>query len=363
MRIVFLTQAVDVDDPILGATVAKLQALAGRVDELHVICDRVGRHNLPANCTLAVWAAPTRFGRGWRMLRTLVPLLLRRRPDAVVAHMCPIYLVLAAPFAKPLRVPLLIWYTHWTIDRTLRLATRLCDAALSVDVRSYPLDSPKVIGIGHGIDIAEFAPRPAAPDPKGRPLRLLALGRTSPSKGFMTLLRALEGAAEAGLDATLELRGPTTTDEERRHRAELEETIARPALRDRVRLEEPVPRGDVPTLLRGFDAVVNPTKGQTHGGALDKVVFESAACAVPVLACNPHFDGFLGGLPLELRFRSADPEDLRRVLRAFTASDSETRSEVGRELRRRVEAGHSIESWAEGVIEAVKAVSRRRARA
>src|SRR3972149_5007448 len=93
----------------------------------------------PGNCTFATWAAPTRFRRGLNMLRALVPLMVRRRPDAVIAHMCPIYLVLAAPFAKPLRVPLVIWYTHWTIDRTLRLATRLCDAALSVDRRSYPL--------------------------------------------------------------------------------------------------------------------------------------------------------------------------------------------------------------------------------
>jgi len=357
MRIVFLTQAVDVDDPILGATAAKLEALGRRVDELHIICDRVGRHDLPANCTFATWAAPTRLGRGLKMLRALVPILVRRRPDAVVAHMCPIYLVLAAPFAKPLRVPLVVWYTHWTIDRTLRLATWLCDAALSVDRRSYPLDSPKVHGIGHGIDIAEFAPREAAPPPGGA-LRLLALGRTSPSKGFMTLLRAFELATEAGLDATLEVRGPTTTDEERRHRAELEEAIARPALRDRVRLEEPVPRGRVPELLRGFDAVVNPTKGQTHGGALDKVVYESAACAVPVMACNPHFDGFLGDLPIELRFRSADPEDLARVLCDFAASDGAARTEIGSELRRRVEAGHSVQTWADGVVRVVGGLRR-----
>ena len=352
MRLVFLTQAVDVDDPILGATVAKLRALAGRVDELHIICDRVGRHDLPGNCTFATWAAPTRFRRGLKMLRALVPLLVRRRPDAVIAHMCPIYLVLAAPFAKPLRVPLVVWYTHWTIDRTLKLATRLCAAALSVDRRSYPLDSPKVHGIGHGIDVAEFAAREAAPPAVG-PLRLLALGRTSPSKGFLTLLRALELATEAGLGATLELRGPTTTDEERRHRAELEEAIARPVLAGRVRLEAPVPRGHVPELLRSFDAVVNPTRGQTHGGALDKVVYESSACGVPVIACNPHFDDFLGDLPLELRFRSADPEDLARVLAAFAASDERARTETGRELRRRVEAGHSIETWADGVVRVV----------
>lgn len=351
MHVVFVTQKVDVDDPILGATVAKLRALAERADHVHVLALAVVRHDLPANVSFSTFGAPSRFRRGLRYARVLLPALLRR-PDALLAHMCPIYLVLAAPFAKVLRIPLLLWYTHWTIDRTLRLATRLCDRALSVDRRSYPLDSAKVIGIGHGIDVAEFrAGEPAARD--GR-LELIALGRTSPSKGFMTLLEGLERAVERGLDATLELRGPSTTDEERRHRRELEERIARGPLRERVRLEPPVPRPEVPALLRRFDAVVNPTRGQTHGGALDKVVYESAASAVPVIACNPHFDGFLGGLAVELRFQSGDSDDLAERLLAFAASAPDARQEAGRELRRRVESGHSTETWAEGVVAVVR---------
>jgi len=271
--------------------------------------------------------------------------------------MCPIYLVLAAPLAKPLRVPLLIWYTHWTIDRTLRAATRLCDVALSVDRRSYPLDSPKVVALGHGIDAHEFSARDGSPT--GGQLSLIALGRTSPSKGFRTLLDALERAEAAGLDFELELRGPSTTDEERRHRDELRERIASGPLRERVRLEPPIARPEVPALLRRFDAVVNPTRGQTHGGALDKVVFEAAASGVPVLACNPHFETFLGGLPVELRFGSGDPDDLAAKLIGFAASSPEARREAGRELRRRVEQGHSAETWADGVLRVVRELSRR----
>jgi glycosyltransferase involved in cell wall biosynthesis len=356
MRLVFVTQKVDVDDPILGATVAKLRALAARCEQVHVLALAVGRHDLPPNVTFATFGAPTRLRRGLRYARVVLP-ALRRRPDALIAHMCPIYLVLAAPFAKPLRVPLLIWYTHWTIDRTLRAATWLCDAALSVDRRSYPLDSPKVIALGHGIDLAEFSARDGAPD--GRRLSLLALGRTSPSKGFRTLLDALERAEAAGLDFELELRGPSTTEEERRHRQELRERILAGPLRERVRLEPPVARPEVPALLRRFDAVVNPTRGQTHGGALDKVVFEAAATGVPVLACNPHFETFLGGLPVQLHFGSGDPEDLAAKLIRFAASPPDARREAGQELRRRVEQGHSAETWADGVVRVVRGLQHR----
>jgi len=68
MRLVFVTQSVDAEDPILGATVAKLRALAQRCDELVVITDHVGVHDLPANCTLRTFGSRTKLGRGLRYL-------------------------------------------------------------------------------------------------------------------------------------------------------------------------------------------------------------------------------------------------------------------------------------------------------
>lgn len=355
MRLVFVTQSVDADDPILGATVAKLRALAERCEELVVITDRIGTHDLPANCTLRTFGSATKIGRGLRYMRALVPLLLSRsrRADAVIGHMCPIYIVLAAPVAKLVRVPLGLWYTHWTIDRTLRLATALADVGLSVDKRSYPLDDPKVKGIGHGIDVAQFAARDGAPAANGA-LRLLGLGRTSPSKDFPTLVRAVARCRAEGVDLRVAIRGASSTDEERRHRRELEELIEREDLGGVVSLGEAVPRPQVPELVRGFDAVVNTTRGQTSGGALDKVVYESAACAVPVFACNPYFDQLLGGLPVELHFGTGDDAHLARLLRAFADAAPARREDAGRELRRRVEAGHSVDSWADAVVATVR---------
>ena len=354
MRLIFVTQRVDAEDPILGATVAKLRALAERCEELIVITDRVGVHDLPDNCTLHTFGARTKIGRGLRYMRALVPLLLsRRRPDALIAHMCPIYLVLAAPLAKIVRMPLAMWYTHWAIDWELRAATALADVALSVDRRSYPIDRPKVLGIGHGIDVAQFAARDAAPPENGK-LRLLALGRTSPSKGFATLVRACGRIQREGIELEVAIHGASTTDEERRHRRELEEVIEAEGLTGIVSVGQALPRPQVPALVRGADAVVNTTWSQPAGGALDKVVYEAAACGVPVLACNPYFDEFLGELPVDLLFASDNDADLARALREFAGADVGRREAAGRELRRRVVTGHSIDSWADAVVATVQ---------
>ena len=266
MRLVFVTQTLDAEHPALAQTLDLVDALAARSDELVVLCASVGAHGgLPANVRVREFGARSRLGRGVRFTRALAAELRRTpRPDAVLAHMVPLFLVLAAPLAKPLGVRLALWYTHWHAGRTLRLATRLADVILSVDRRSFPLDSPKVRGIGHAIDVSLFAP-PASRDASPT-LRLLALGRTARWKGYETMLAALELAVAAGVDAELELRGPQLTDDERAHRRELEATVAgSDVLRTRVRIEPPAPRAELPRLLAATDALLSAT--QPRGGA------------------------------------------------------------------------------------------------
>ena len=171
-RVVFVTQQVDPAHPALAATVAKVAALAERLDEVVILADGVVEEALPANVRVHRFAAPTRLGRGLRFARALAAELRRdRRGTAIVAHMCPIYAVLAAPLARPLRVPVLLWFTHWRASGLLRLAERVSTRVVSVDERSFPLPSAKVVATGHGIDLAEF---PCAPPREGEGLRLLA---------------------------------------------------------------------------------------------------------------------------------------------------------------------------------------------
>jgi glycosyltransferase involved in cell wall biosynthesis len=353
MRLVFVTQTLDAEHPALAQTLDLVGALASRSDEVVVLCQSVGAHPpLPANVRVRVFGAGSRAGRGAAFVKALAG-ELRRRPDAVLAHMVPVYVVLAAPLAKPLRVPLLLWYTHWHAGRLLRLAERLCQVVLSVDARSFPLPSRKVRGIGHAIDVELFSSGPA--HEAGARLRLLALGRTARWKGYETMLAALE----RGVDAELEIRGPQLTADERAHAEELRRTVAdSPVLSGRVRIEPPLPRAALPEILREADALLSATQPR-EGETLDKVVFEAAACGTPVLASNSALDELLGGLPLELRFRAGDSESLADALARFAAAPAEIRAEIGAELRRRVVAHHSVDSWADAVAETVTGLGRK----
>ncbi len=338
-KLVFITQQVDPGHPALAATVPKIRALADLVDEVVVLADGAADGVLPPNCRVRVFRARHKVTRGVRFEAALSQELSGLRGGAVVAHMCPIYAVLAAPLVRPLRIPLVLWFTHWRASRLLQAAERASTAVTSVDTRSFPLRSRKLRAIGHGIDISEF---PCFTARAGDGLRLLALGRYSPAKGLDVVLRAV---AEAGADVGLDVYGPSLSDEERVHRGELERLAVELGLEGRVALGDAVPRAEIPHLFATHDALVN----NMRAGAPDKVVYEAAAGCLPVLASNPVFDSLLDE---EQWFSREDAGALSARIRALAETSPADRAEIGRRLRQRVEPGHSVQSWARGILDA-----------
>jgi len=333
-KLVFITQQVDPRHPALAATVPKIRALAELVDEVVVLADGAVPGVLPANCRVRTFRAPHKTLRGARFEAALAREVKGLRDGAVVAHMCPIYAVLAAPLARPMGIPVLLWFTHWRKSRLLSTAERLSNLVLSVDQRTFPLDSNKVVAIGHGIDVSDL---PCVARPADRaPLTGLVLGRTSPSKGLETILRAVGEVP----DIQLLVIGPSLTEEERLHRIALERLVIDLGLLDRVHIRPPVPRHTVPGLFAEVDFLVNDMRE----GATDKVVFEAAATCMPVIASNQAFDTLL---PPELQFGHGDVDGLVRAIGWVLAVE---RNAVGRALREVVVTEHSVEAWADRVV-------------
>ncbi len=247
--------------------------------------------------------------------------------------MSPVFALLAAPLARPLRVPLLLWFTQQGGGRLLAAAARVVDVLLTVDERSIPLRSAKVRAIGHGIDVDAL---PCLPERTPPLRRLLGLGRYAPVKGWETVLRALPALP----DAALELHGPLLTAADRAHRSQLERLAADLGVVDRVDFGGEVAYAEVPRLLERSDALVNATQGNSA----DKVVYEAAASCLPVFAASPVFARLL---PDTRRFDSADPDSLAARIGGYAAGG-------GQDLRARVVAEHSAAHWAEQVLEAAR---------
>ena len=351
----FVTQMIDPDDPVLGFVVPQLCVLAARVDRLTVIANDV--RSVPAAFPADVISLGKERGRG-RLARgafyevALGRSISRMRPAAVLAHMCPSYLSLAAPIARATRTPTLLWFVHSADTRSLRLAERLADAVITAFPNSYPRQGGKIHPIGHAIDTDAFRWAPVERTGAGT-LRLLAVGRTSACKGYETMIRAVAAAHCRGSDVELRIVGPSVTPAEHAHRVELQALIDEQG-GGRIRLEGGVPRGAMPGLLRDADVLVNATEDRSA----DKVVFEAMASGRPVLVSSPAFGELIAPSSIPLAFHRDDPASLTSRIEALADASDADLTAIGVMLRQRIEVEHSLEHWADRVAQLIGVLGR-----
>src|SRR5262245_27347212 len=103
--VIFVTQMVDADDPVLGFTTGLIRALAERTT-VAVIANEAGR--VPSDLGAEVISlGKERGARRWRMALTyekaVASLCRRLRPAVLFAHMCPPFLTRAAPVTAATR--------------------------------------------------------------------------------------------------------------------------------------------------------------------------------------------------------------------------------------------------------------------
>jgi len=345
-RVVFITQQFDPAHPVLATTVPQVAAIARHVDEVVVIADRVVESSLPPNGRAHSFHAATKLGRGSRVIAALAREQpgLRREGGAVIAHMCPLYALLAAPVTRGSRLPLVMWWVHWKIDYLVRAAELVCTAVCTVDPQTFPMASSKLFALGQGIDIASFPPPQRTPPAAGTPLRILVGGRYSPAKGLEWILQGVRLGLDRGLQLELVVHGSATTLEEKVERERLERRVEELDLGAKATLGGPVHRSELLRLLAETDVLVN----NARGGA-DRIAYEAAASGAPVLASNPAYTSLLDP---DLFFRREDPADLAGRLAYVASLTPDQRDVIGLRLRERVERLHSVDSWSIGLLRA-----------
>jgi glycosyltransferase involved in cell wall biosynthesis len=347
-HVLFVTQVIDADDPTLGFVTSWIDALAERVDGVTAIGNEVrGRPALAPNVRVVSLGKERGAGRASRglALQRAVATSGGHRP-VLLAHMCPIYLDVTAPVTAARRMPTMLWFAHPSVTPTLRLAEGLCDVVLTSLPGAYPRPGPKVRVVGQATDTERIVFDPRARRDPG-PLRLVAIGRTSPSKGFDRAIRAVAKARAEGVEATLRIVGPSSTEQERAHAHELRDRATATGLGPAVTLEPGVAPAQVDAVVRSADVLINAMVS----GSGDKVVFEAMAAGTVPLVANPAFRPLLSGLPLDLAFDRDDEAMLADRIVTMASADPAELDRTRRTLRERVEAHHSLRGWAERVVE------------
>jgi glycosyltransferase involved in cell wall biosynthesis len=273
-------------------------------------------------------------------------LVLSRKVDVVFIHMCPRYAILAAPYAKLMRAPMVLWFTHRSVNNELRLAHWLVDKVATASKESFRLKSDKVVITGHGIDTDRFKPLDVRKERSTKVI--LSVGRISPIKDYETLIKAADTLVNKDGRKGLEfvIVGDVGTEAQREYLDRIKGMVRECQLERRFRFTGPVPHSEVVRYYQSCDVFVN----LSHTGSLDKAVLEAMVCGRVPITCNEAFKDVFGDYAAMLMFEKGDAGDLAGKVLDAIGMDAGSQLVFGRALRDIVIQEHSVEHLMDAVV-------------
>ena len=342
-----IVQELDESSSVLRVAHDWAEAISLRVDELVIAAARVGTFQLPNNVSVT----PLRRTKRVSAKRAAVALAaeLGRRVstkgvDLVFAHMVPAYALMAAAFAKPVGVPVCLWYASHGLSNRLRIAHRILDAVATASTDSYPLESAKVAVLGHGIDASRYT---AAGVTKSDPPVIIAASRITPMKQIHLAIEALGHTALRDHPDTpvLEVAGAPFHDGDRDYLRSLHRRVDELELTERVRFLGGVPGDEMPLAL----ARTHVALSLREAPSLDKNGLEGLLAGVPVISNNPSYKPVVGPFAQDLYIEGNDPAALAaKTARMLDSPD--LRARIAESLRQTVEADHGLTGFADRLV-------------
>lgn len=358
--------ATDADDPVLGFTTNWLNRLAQHFDTLDVITMRMGHLAVGENVRVYSVGKERNFSdvrRTAAFYRLLNTLLAKKRYVACFAHMMPLFAVMGAPLLRLRAVPLTLWYTHRQRTRTLELAAVASARIVTAAIDSFPIPTPKLRILGHGIDTDFYHPdADATHDPlSGDGPRLtrtqemiivsggyvVQVARLMPIKHQETLIRALVnlettravlvGGTPEGADGSYEhrLRGLA-------HGLDLGGRVVFTGSQSSMIVREHYRRAIIALNL-------------SPPGLFDKAALESMSMALPTFVASHAFDPLLGEYRDLLCLESPeDVDELTRKLQAILMMSAQEHARIGGLLRKNVVTAHSLTGLTERLVRVLR---------
>ena len=286
MKLLILTQAVDLDDPILGFFHGWIKEFAKKCEHVSVVCLKEGRHELPAN--VSVYSLGKEHGvsrlqyvfRFYKYIWTL-----RHEYDSVFVHMNQEYVLLGWKFWWFLGKRIVLWRNHKKGSFRTRIAALLSRTVCYTSPEAYVAGYKNAVQMPIGIDTDLFKPAPQAPDPRS----ILFLGRLDPVKKCEVFIEALEKLHADGVAFHADMVGdPTPGNEQYAH--DIRNKAGVLALEGILTMRPGVPHAQTPALYASHAIYVN----LTPSGSFDKTIGEAMASGCIVVASNEAVKDVIG---------------------------------------------------------------------
>ncbi|MFZ2621025.1 MAG: glycosyltransferase [Minisyncoccia bacterium] len=322
MRLLILTQKIDIHDPILGFFHRWVEEFANNCEKVTVICLQKGQFNLPENVKILSLGKEN----GESRLKYLINFYKyiwseRKNYDSVFVHMNPIYLVWGGIFWKIFGKKTSLWYTHKNIDLKLKIAVKFSDVIFSASKESFRMMTKKLQIVGHGIPVESFRNTQNFSHDLTNKFRMISVGRITKIKNLDVLIRACAILKKKNLKFETCLIGPVVGKDDEKYLKYLNELISENDLSQEIKFIGSVSNDRIAQYNWYCDLSINlaPT------GGVDKAVLESMASGSLVLASNLAFEEYFGKYKDILMFKEGDEKDLAdKIMNLVSRNDTKS---------------------------------------
>ena len=343
MKLLICTQAIDLDDPVLGFFCRWVEEFSKHCQSVQVICLKEGRHSLPANVHIHslgkehVYRIPYTVYRIRSVQRILYALRfwrhiwrLRREYDSVFVHMNQEYVLLGGKFWRLWRKRVVLWRNHKIGSTWTRIAGFLAHAVCHTSPSAFVAKFKNAVRMPIGID-TNFFTLPAKPAPRGT---ILFLGRLDPVKKPELFLSALKKLHDVGVEFHADIYGDPT-DSNSAHVAEFKSQSESLVASGALMLHKGVSNDKTPAIYAEHAIYVN----LTLPGSFDKTIGEAMASGCVAVVANDAIREVIPPIYL------VNPESLESVaagIRAALMMPNEERAAFAKKSRDYIVREHSL---------------------
>jgi glycosyltransferase involved in cell wall biosynthesis len=343
MKLLVVTQTVNIEDLVLGFFHEWIRALASSYESIEVICLYEGKHHLPENVhvhslgkedgRVSFFTYAIRFKKlAWK---------LRRNYDAVFAHMNQEYILIAGPLWKLLGKRIYMWRNHYNGSWVTDVAAAFCTKVFCTSAHSYTANYKNTVLMPVGIDTESFS---TASLSSRTPHSILFLARMAPSKRVEVFIDALALVKEKGIPFAASLYGsPLPADEA--YYVSLKERAVKLGLGDAVTFHPGVSKANTPVIYSAYEIFVNCSRS----GMFDKTLFEAAACGCLVIASSEDFKLLAG----DEAYFDGTPDALAERLETMLSMSAEAKEQRTQNLQN-VAQDQSIQKLTARLVEAMR---------
>jgi len=333
MKLLILTQTVDLRDPTLGFFIDWIKEFSKKAEKITVICLKKGEFELPENVTVLSLGKTTRKITGLSKLKYIFNfykfiLSNSKEYDTVFVHMNPEYVCLGGLIWKIFRKKIYLWYVHRAVNLKLRVAEKFVSKIFTASSSSFKLKSRKIEVVGHGILISFFSLKDDYNFTE--PIKILTVSRITPIKRLESVILTCAILRDKfDISSVVKIVGDVVDGKDNKYKQKLLEIITQNNLKEKITFSGSLNKEELYSEYFLADLFVN----FSPEGGLDKVVMEAMASGLITFVSNVGFSEYLDDLSNDLIVKTPDDlaEKINNLYHNFNYKDKEN---LGLDLRR-----------------------------